>query len=203
MKREIFLKLLAAVHQYYPLGAPRLANAYDRIAAIISDKLVKDGRIERDWQSVMEDLKIVNEKFSNYSFIQFPSLTAVIDKTTSHNNIQTSSSFVVCVSLLCPFYTYYFQYGHSVKSIVNFNKITFFKNQTFDTLKFPIDAKRIDDIIKKHFPAYEFIDHYALMVNNLIGGSPYGQGDSYADGKTPYSLFQFLFNSQQDKDIHE
>jgi hypothetical protein len=202
MEKELFRTLLNSIHHYYPIGVPRLPGRHDLAAEIISKKLEQGGELEKNWKNLMGDLKIVNEKFSNYSFIQFPSLIAVAEKPTEHGNILATSSFVLCVSLLTPYYTYFFQYGHSIKSIVNFNKITFFKNGQFDTFKFSVDVTKIDDAVKKYFPNYQFIDHYYLMVNNIIGGVPYGKSDNYADGKTPYSLYQFLFNSDQDHDVY-
>src|SRR5690606_35075185 len=111
-----------------------------------------------------------------------------------NQGITVVKNLVVCLSLLCPYYTYYYEYQHKVKiadGFLPFNSFIFFSQPNFENLKTPFSPQEIDQALKLHFPTYTFVNHYFLMMNKIIGGVPYGLDPrNYTQ---EYNFFQFLF----------
>lgn len=189
--------LLAYLHKFYPIGMPLMNNWSEDISIIVSEKIHEKHQYSQNWISLRDGLRSYNLVIRDLSFAQFPSLMLEIEEVESKSDILVYKNFVLCLSLLCPFYTYYYEYKHKVqleKGLLPFNNIVFFSQENFKPLKNSVSLDKIDRLLNTHFPAYQFISHFELMMNSVIGGIPHGAIDA---AKPESSIFQFLFSPEQ------
>lgn len=190
--------LLKYVHSSYPVGMPSITNWSPAVKAIVSEKI--DGRSfsANKWKSVVTKLRGEGMQIEDLSYMQFPSLSLVIEQVSKNENLSIHKNFVIHLSLLCPFYTCYFEYKHKVNigsGLLPLNSVVFYSSTRFDMLKCSVSRSHVLAILENEFPQYEFFDHYTLMLNNVCGCYPYGI-DAVSD-QADYSLFQLLFGSEQ------
>ncbi|MCE2996945.1 MAG: hypothetical protein LW863_15200 [Flammeovirgaceae bacterium] len=108
------------------------------------------------------------------------------------------------MSLLTPYYTIYFTYTHRVKleegqGSAILGPLVFLNDKSYSSLKPVVNLESIMSSIEVNFPGYKFVDHYALMINKLQGGLPYGFDRDLPPEK--YTYYQFLFDPNQPQNI--
>lgn len=201
MDQSIFAELLFDIHKYYPIGLPTIKTTQeDKIRKKIVEKLEDQSKLNKQWQNVIGEFrKIGVGRVENISYMNFPNLKASIDSDHEIEGITVRKSFVVCISLLTPYYTYYCRYSHCVKLDVGCSELGYWIFQTdkgFSYLKPSVDVEFIVSTIQANFPDHKFIDHYPLMINKIQGGLPFGFFNEYY---TPadYSYYQFLFDPHE------
>ncbi|NBP70338.1 MAG: hypothetical protein EBU52_16535, partial [Cytophagia bacterium] len=130
--------LLSYIHKYYPIGMPQLKNWNEDISIIIGEKISEKHQYSKNWTSIIRDLRSEELVIRDFSFTQFPSLMLEIEQSDSNSGIIVYRNFVLCLSLLCPFYTYYYEYIHKVpleKGLLPLKSIVFFSHENFQSLK--------------------------------------------------------------------
>lgn len=193
MEETIYKKLLAAIQKYYPiddLGKNNYREAEDLV-------LLKIEQIDfvTEWSKVVDELE-KDFDVMNMDFLQFPNLKLYLEEIQIISHYKVRSNFTLCLSLLCPFYTYFFEYDIQVKTNTGFyplTKIGFLTEEKFRMIKRDIPLNKIQSIVKSQFPDYNYVDHYPLMTNMIKSGMPYGAGSEESE----YSLYQFLFDKDQ------
>lgn len=197
--------LLPYIHKYYPIGMPYLkTNQEDEIRKIITEKIDEKSEVNTRWREALHDFKKMGfSHVENMSYLQFPNLMASMDLNHEVGNIKITKSVVVCISLLAPYYTYYYRYSHRVKFDLGslfMGYWVFFNHKPYQSLKPPVDINLVGEQFEKYFPKYEFVNHFALMINQVGSGLPYGfsQGDHLP---SHYSYYQFLFDNEQPLNI--
>lgn len=205
MKNETRTSLLKAAHKYYPVGHPFIEGWSQDIRRIIGDKV--DGKADAllQWKGLVESSRSENNliEIIDLSFLQFPNLMLIFEDVEKFTPISVHKNLVLCLSLLCPFYTYYHEYTHKVSTnggLITLNKLVFLSDETLANLKGRISEMDIAKNVKKFFPDYSYIYHYDLMMNKIVGGFPHGI-DGMTEGNLEYSIYQFLFNNEQSDSI--
>lgn len=201
----LFKDMLSHVHNYYPIGAPTINTGQeDKIRLKIAEKLDDKSDLALKWQEMIRDFRQLECDYTeDLSFLQFPNLMASIDFHNEVEDIKATKSLVVCISLLAPFYTYYYRYSHRKKletGSLFMGYWAFFDNKSYAMLKPKVDLAAIDSSIQIHFPHYKFANHYWLMINEIEGGLIYGNPKEYYL-PTKYSFYQFLFDSNQPEHV--
>jgi hypothetical protein len=172
----------------------------DKIREKILDKLEDKSKINEQWQAVVREFrKLGVSNVENMSWINFPNLKASLDSDHEMEGIRVRKSLVVCISLLTPYYTYYYRYSHCVKLDVGCSELGYWIFQTdkgFSYLKPSVDVEFIASIIQANFPNYKFIDHYPLMINKIHGGLPFGFDKQYYS-PADFTYYQFLFDPHE------
>jgi hypothetical protein len=193
--------LLPYIHKYYPIGMPRLrTDQEDEIRKIITEKLDYKSDVSIRWNSVVSEFRTLGfNHVENMSYLQFPSLMASLDLNHEVENIKVTKSFVMCISLLAPYYTYYFRYSHRVKLDLGSLPLgywAFFNDLSCQLLKPPIDINLVNHQMQRYFPNHEFVSHFTLMINQVGCGLPYGfLKEDYLPSH--HSYYQFLFDNEQ------
>lgn len=201
MDHSIFAELLFDIHKYYPIGAPTIKTAHeDKIREKMVEKLEQETKHDSHWQNVLRKFrKLGVSHVENMSYMHFPALKASLDSDHEMEGMRVRKSLVVCISLLTPFYTYFYRYSHCVKLDVGCSELGYwiFQNdKKFSSLKPSVDLEFVASIVQANFPNYKFIEHYLLMINKIHGGLPFGFDKQYylpAD----YTYYQFLFDPHE------
>ncbi|MBC8109664.1 MAG: hypothetical protein H7Y04_01240 [Verrucomicrobia bacterium] len=200
MEQKDLEVIMKAFQAYYPLGMPDIKNGFDKIREVIGAKIREEHILLERWFVLVTELKqITTHQVYNLYYTQFPNLMVTIDQVISIGNIKVNQRFILCFSLLCTYFTYFYDYHHRTELIVkgkgglSMKGIYFLNNDIFEELKIDIPLEKINEIIKKHFPEYHYLYHYDLMMHNIVGGYPIGYNFQYDDQKK-YSIYQYLFD---------
>ena len=196
--------LARSIYQYYPIGFTQAKNWNRQLNNIIADKI--DGKLEllKQWDAVVKDLRNGNLKIENLSWLQFPNLMLVVEHAEKIQDLVVYKNLILCASLLCPFYTCFYQYETKVSienGIMPLSSLAFSSTKGFDTLRSPTSCKIVQETFERFFTNYTFLGHFDLMVNKLYGGVPHGIDKIY-NTNLEYSMYQFLFNGEQPLTIH-
>lgn len=197
MKPLDFKLILKALQKYYPLGLPETEGGYDDIQEIIRAKLNGEHPIMENWFKFIEELKVVTPHLvDDCYYFQYPDLMVIIENKVMIEDIAVHKRFIICLSLLCPIFTYFYEYSHSVKRHTSGALILggtyFLKDENYQNFKINIDLEVIDKLILKYFPNFSFAYHLALVYNEISGGFPIGE--SHGSDKK-FNLYQYLFNN--------
>lgn len=113
--REQRNKLLEIIHSYYPIGSEQLEHnysGYPRYKKILTNKIndIIEAK-ETKWVSFVNSMKPVYEAdFFDMNYHQFPSHIArvnIINESNSKFDFQ--QTLVINISLLCNYYTVFFE----------------------------------------------------------------------------------------------
>lgn len=207
MERDQFQYFLKVIQTYYHLGAPRLPNDFNLLTSKIEEKLNRKSNLAIKWAAVMKEIKELKQaQAHDLSFIQFPNLQFILEQPKDLGEVRCARQFVFCISLLSPYYTYYCNYLPQVKTADGkwfaLPPVTFYNESELQLIK-PDNSviQQSIDIVKSKFDDLTYIDHYQLMLNKVTGAYPYGLNDGY-ELRTEFSIFEFLFNYQQNTKIY-
>lgn len=192
-----FKLILKALQKYYPLGLPETEGGYDDIRKIIKTKLNGEHPIMNDWVKFIEELKSETPHWvDDCYYFQYPDLMVIIENKVVIEGIEVNKRLIISLSLLCPIFTYFYEYSHSVKRQTSGALILggtyFLKDENYENFKIDIDLEVVNKLIIKYFPDYSFAYHLALTYNEISGGFPIGE--SHGSDKK-YNLYQYLFNN--------
>ena len=198
-----FKLILKALQKYYPLGLPETEGGYDDIREIIKTKLNGEHPMMENWAKFIEELKVMTPHFvDDYYYFQYPDLMVIIENKEVIEGITVNKRFIICFSLLCPIFTYFYEYSHSVKRMTGglfmLSGINFLKNEDYENFKIDVDLEIIDKLVVKYFPDYLFSYHLSLIFNEISGGFPIGE--SHAPDRK-FNLYQYLFNNVHHRNI--
>lgn len=199
MDSNIQRKLLQVIHENYPVGSPWIKNWNDTLQKVVEDKIDDKSESVISWNTLINKLRDKGLSIQNLSHLQFPNLMLIVGHSETFQNVTIYKNLAVCLSLLCPFYTYYYEYKHKVRigeGLLPFNNFVFHSQKNFESLKIFVPLKDIESTLNYHFPGHSFISHYSLMMNKISSGFPYGVS-SINNDNLEYSFYQFLFNSEQ------
>jgi hypothetical protein len=203
---DVFNELRSDIYKYYPIGVPGLKTSQeDAIREKIIEKMKDQSEMNIQWRKVIgEYRKLGFSLVENRYFIEFPNLMASLDLNHDVEGITIKKSVLVCISLLTPYYTYYYTYSHWVKldegqGSAFLGPLVFSDRKSYSSLKPAVNLESIVSPIAIHFPSHKFVEHSVLMINKIQGGVPYGFDRDLPPKE--YSYYQFLFDSEQPQNI--
>lgn len=190
------LELLKYIHKFYPIGWNGDNNAYEGLkerGAIIEQKI--KAVINEDitsWElfiSYLKDHKLTNIK--DLCFLQTPSYEANIlieDDTTDYVNYQ--KQIIVAVSLLCPYYTVFYQDTYRFLFSEEQDIVMPLLNNIYPIEEDNSVMRIIIDGLKRFFPEYNPVDYGFVLGRKIIGYDPAG----YSNYTIGYPIYNFLFD---------
>jgi len=186
--KELYNELLNTISGYYPI-----TNENIQIREIVADKInhLDD---PSSFKSLCEDFETIGH-VEDFSYSQFPNKKLYLEEIEDIGMYRTYKNFAVCISLLCPYYTFFYEFQFKLKmeeGFLGLSQICFLRDKKFDLIQQDIDLSRIDSMIKARFPHHSYIDHYALIVNETSKGLPFGE---FETGKNEFSIFRYLFDN--------
>ncbi len=194
-----FKPILKALQKYYPLGLPETEGGFDDIQKVISEKLSSKHHLMENWFKFIEELKVITSyHVEDTYYFQFPNLKVIIEQKVCLEGITVDKRFIICISLLCPFFSYFYEYTHWVKlptgGSLGLSGTYFLKSENYDNLKIDLDLANVEKLITKYFPEYSFLYHFSLMTKEISGGYPVGD---VFQGKLDrkYNIYQYLFDN--------
>lgn len=203
MNHDTHIKLLQAIHKYYPIGSPYLKEWNSDLQSIVESKIKGNAESASSWQAIVQELRDKGLSVQNLSFLQFPNLMLTVEQSETIQSITIYKSFVICLSLLCPFYTFYYEYRHKVRihsGLLPLSSLVFLSKEDLNSLKIFAHHKEFEDILRFHFPEHTFISHYDLMMRKIYGAIPFGS-DPSSKINLESSVFELLFNNEQPNSI--
>jgi len=189
MDKELYKELLNIIAGYYPITN----NESNQLREIVSEK-VNHLEDSSNFKFLCEDLEAIGH-VEDFSYLQFPNNKLYLEEIEDIGNYRTYKNFAVCISLLCPYYTFFYEFQFKLKTDEGFlglSQVSFLRDNKFDLIRQKLDLVKIDSMIKSRFPNHSYIDHYALLVNEVNMGLPFGQ---FETEKREFSIFRYLFDS--------
>ncbi len=189
--------ILKSLQKYYPLGLPETEGGYDDIREIIKTKLNGTHPMMESWAKFIEELKsVTTHSINDYYYFQCPDLMVIIEDKVIIEGIEVNKRLIISFSLLCPIFTYFYEYSHLVKRHTSGALILggtyFLKDENYENFKIDIDLEVIDKLIAKYFPDFSFAYHLALVYSEISGGYPIGESPGT---NRKFNLYQYLFNN--------
>lgn len=111
--------------------------------------------------------------------------------------------FTVCLSLLCPYYTFYYDYKFIVdvkNGKLQLATVCFLNDEKFTHIKGDLSLELITSKIKDQYPTYDYISHFVLMNDKINKGTPYSMLS--VDDTEKFSFFEYLFYPQLPTQIY-
>jgi hypothetical protein len=199
MENKIELSLLEYLYSVYPVGLPYLQTRFKGVIKANEILLSKLNNLENnsDWKPTIEELaKKFPGTLLDRGFIQFPSYLASIDrqKSTSERFIFVSRLHL-CISLLCPYYTVFFEDEYRFDKHFEFS-ITlphriFYSKRKPDSSELEKTIEEVQKIVAKYFPQYEFVSHQILFRHKIPGVIPYREDPNTQENS--YTFYRLLF----------
>lgn len=189
MEKELYDELLNVISGYYPI-----TNQEDNlIKEIVSDKInhLED---RSSFKLLCEDFETIGS-VEDFSYLQFPNRKLILEEIEDVGVYRIYKNFAVCISLLGPYYTFFYEYQFRVKNEKGFfllSHICFLKDEKFKSIKKNFDLEKIDSMIKSRYPNHSYVNHYHLLMNEIDKGVPFGQLDLE---KKMHSMFLYLFDN--------
>jgi len=196
--------LLKAIHSFYPVGINNIMAKYEGLAAfrtILSNKInsVMEGE-STSWSNLVYELgKIFSDRpIMDQSYNQFPSyLLSITFFEKDDGEIKLERRLLVNVSLLCSYYTIFFETRINVKSnngglLPGFAPGVFSLYSTNDPAQNRIDAIKM--LVEAHFKGYQFAYHKTLFDYCIEGCGTYSNWQEYEAGQK-YPVYSYLFDS--------
>lgn len=191
MDEKLYNELLKIINEHYPIAD--VVNC--SCAKVIAEKLLHINDNPR-MKRLVDNFSAIGQA-SDYSFAQFPNLKLIVEETEDSNNLRLRKNFSVSISLLGPYFTYFYEYEFRIKSPDGYpliSKILFLEDRKFDYINRKINLSAVDEIMRTVYPDYFYVNHFSLLVNEVAKGVPYGES-GLADGE--YSMFRYLFDNIQ------
>lgn len=189
MDKELYKKLIEMISGYYPTTG--MEN--NQIKEIVSNKINHlDG--PSSFKSLCKDLESI-EDVEDVSYLQFPNLKLYLQHIEDISTYRVYKNFAVCISLLCPYYTFFYEYDFRIKSKTGFlpiSKIGFLDDDKLAIVRRQIDIQNVDSLIKSRFPHHSYVNHYLLLANSVDFGPTFGEP---IKGNGRNSIFRYLFDS--------
>ena len=202
-KRDsVVFKLLSNIYKYYPIGRPYSNQRYPgyiKLKTIIDEKISELYSSDKTnfWFDLLTEMKEKNgeNQVMDLSSSQFPSYELMIPfESTTDNGIEYKLFVHLVISLLTDHYTIFF------KSKISFTKYKFLNRPVNKKILF--GEKNADDqqketlkalvnVVKAHFPGYQFVNHFILFKTPISGGLPHGE--DVESLRPEYPMFRFLF----------
>ncbi len=205
MNFELLESLLKCVHHFYPIGRSSLAYSYsgckeqDLILTNKIDELIDE--VTSPWTKLVDELK---ENFGDAVFdmgyLQFPSYMARIEVgNESQESMSYTRTLVINISLLCPYYTIYYEDAYTFHGFYNDLSptppvIVFRIFFTKKNGKPEIPGKELENVqilIQKYF-RQKYINHRILFDYDVVGGFP--RTEDISTAANSYPIYSFLFD---------
>lgn len=195
--------LIKAIHQFYPIGTPNLGfeyPGYSDYKLILTDKIMSITENKKtQWTGFIKSLeKEYNPStIIDMNYLQFPCHLARIElKKESNDEYDFEQSIVINISLLCKYYTIFFEEGYKFKNytnqIIKPSVSMLFSNKMNGEDYFQKKMLTLKEKLEPFFSDYQNISHRPLFQYKIIGGFPYSEGESEQE---TYYLYHFLFDS--------
>lgn len=192
---DIKLELLQAVHTFYPLGLPWMAESHQghqNLKALVVTKI--NNAIENNpasWFSLAENLKTLFKEFQTFNFAghPFPSYEFTIllrDEIRHGSNV--AISMTVNLSLLVNYYTAYVYEHFSFES--SGHGIVHRTEQYDEALSSKLQSLKKE--LAHLFPGYLYVDPQHVFRHKILGGFGYGGDETDMNNHT---FFDFLFSN--------
>jgi hypothetical protein len=189
MDKELYQNLINFISSYYPI----IDSESNELRKIVSEKI---NQLEdpTPFKLLCKDFEAIGQ-VEDCSYLQFPTRKFYLEKIEDIGMYRVFKNFAVCISLLCPYYTFFYEFQFKIKTadgFVGLSQMCFLKDKKFDFIRDEFDLKKIDSLIKAQFPEYSYIDHYILLANEINRGLPFGEFESE---KKEFSFFRYLFDN--------
>ncbi|MEQ8242985.1 hypothetical protein [Fulvivirga sp.] len=144
----------------------------------------------------------VEYEFDNFNYLQFPSFICEFSQKTSFGNYFENKTFTICLSLLVPYYTYY--YGVGIRAHIKgdqerpdmYPSFGIHRSNSFSKspeFKLIIDEQQIINEFENHFNEIKYVPYTALEWNLVTGLLPYGK-DYFKSKNDESSIYQLMFD---------
>ena len=194
-------ELLNRIHYYYPIGQEQLGTNhpgyidYNKILTSKINNIIEDKK--SNWDELTKLIMgIYKDGFFDMNYLQFPShIGKIALKNELHQEYDYQQTLVINISLLCNFYTIFFEDTFIYKNYIDplpkpKTKILYLNQKKKIEINHTIEI--IQQKIKWLFPEYEYINHKVLFLYEIKAGVPYTDGYEYAT--PPYFIYNFLFD---------
>ncbi|QJB38771.1 hypothetical protein HF324_13210 [Chitinophaga oryzae] len=205
MSANIPYELLHYVHKYYPIGMPSVYN-HPRIKLerdLIVEKKISDiiNDVRTPWMELINDLKRKELEIFDMAYTQFPSFMLKIKIQEIGNpfeNISFSRHLILIVSLLCPFYTIFFENEYTVNNVKTEvrqigPKFRIFYQKLLPEFSFGQEElfSFIQQTTNSHFGSHTFL-HHRIPFSHIISENELQLEGALVPG--PYPIFSYLFD---------
>ncbi len=196
--------LLKAIHSFYPVGINSLMGKYEGFSVfrrILDRKIneIAEGHTS-SWTMLKDEIKCIfpHQSIIEQSYNQFPSYQLYIRIfERDEKGIRFERRLCLNISLLCQYYTLFFETIVSIKShndsehsVATSRIFSFFDLE--ESKKNDIDEIKL--LIEKNYKDYQFVHHKILFSYFIEGCGTYSNWQEYETGqKNP--IYLFLFDS--------
>lgn len=199
---KIVEELLKNIYSYYPIGMNSFINKYEgqkQLRKIIENKInALIAKQNSPWTNLVYDIeKHYPGKVFDMAYLQFPSYQAVINFNSIDNDEYNSThNLIVVISLLCSYYTIFFESDYRFKAFNSSPELTNYKifSLNSDKKNSSIDLVAIKSEIEKNFDAHSFISHKILFDYKINGGIPYSKTEENLTFSS-FPIYSYLFDS--------
>lgn len=198
-QKQLALFFLKQIQHYYPIGLPNFPDDYPGFQQMQQIQKAKFEAIEQEepknWYALVDD---VRKQWSGYQVFnavaaQFPCYELIITlKEESLTGLRKLSSLTLSVSLLVKYYAvivtdHYVYYGGEYTGVAHKVVCSGFKNH----LELDDKIESLKEIVARHFPDYQYVNHDVLFKYKIHGGFPYhGNYDDLGE----YTIYDYLFS---------
>lgn len=200
-----FVELLECIHHYYPIGMPHIRDEFSgflelkKITANKIDSLVNNKVTE--WSHLVAALeKRFGDKVFDIAYWQFPCyMLRVVLKEEKNDRFEYVQNFIVNISLLCNFYTIYFEDVFFYPTYVSKGatplqqRVIYFQNEGIGK-EHELNPEEIETLLRLHFKEHRYISHKTLFDYKVSGGYP-GMESLEDATHFEYPIYSFLFDS--------
>jgi len=176
--------LLYHIQANYPIGIPELYDQprlYSNRDKIVQQKFSLDQSQQiTPWKELLTASTAGIGEVKDFGHRQFPGYMLkkeVFETTLEFNHIHFSREIILCVSLLCPYYTAFYNDEYTfndVKSAHRLSVPTFrIVSQQVVTSEYNQEVSKLQsllDLVPKYFPGYQFVQHSIVFKNTVTNG---------------------------------
>ncbi|HMR93389.1 MAG TPA: hypothetical protein PKC69_13795 [Chitinophagaceae bacterium] len=204
--------LLKDIYSFYPVGLNSFMGSYEgskKFREILTKKINDeiDGA-DRPWLKLTKELKNLFSayQFFDMAYIQFPSYQLSVNFLDKKDcGIRLERRLILNVSLLCSFYTIFFETKIKIKG----EDQNFDPNNSFGILSFHSennillkDVEKVRELTEREFTGYRFIHHKMLFDYKIEGCGTYSNWQEYQPGqRNPVYFYLFDSNLMLDQTI--
>lgn len=198
MQSGVYQELQNFVNKFYDPSR----TGYRQMSELVASK-VNSIDTESDWSRLIGFMRSDYGDVEDLAFMQFPNRELRIVDYELVEGYRVSKLFTVCLSLLCPFYTLFYDYAFAIQAptghYVDISRICFLKDEKFGMISRNLDISNIMKIVGTLFPDYRYVDHYPLMTWSAESGPPFG---AFESATTKYTFYQYLFDRYQPEKVY-
>lgn len=195
--------LMKTINEYYPVGITAMKPwfaGFEKYTQILTEKINLVISKERTpWVDFIEKLQSeFADSILDMDYLQFPChLVKITLKKEHHSDYEFERYLVVNVSLLCNYYTLFFEdrfrFKDYTNDIIKPSITILFSRKLSEKVHFDDLVTKIESQLVKYFGNYSRINHKLLFDYKVEAVLPYTEGEG--EQEVPFSFYQLLFDS--------